>query len=143
MCSSQYLVNYESFQNGWRKQVLFLACVNAGHYSLSSFLVIFFFCRLGCFHHTCAHQSSAKYLRGLFTDLCSALSSPPSASWFQLPPGSLDAQSHLFNAHVHQALSGFPFPAPRPGNFPGSKHSQQQGFLALFPISQGSLSLTA
>lgn len=35
--------------------------------------------------HTCA-QSSAKCLSGLFTDLCPALSSPPSASWFSSCP---------------------------------------------------------
>lgn len=36
--------------------------------------------------HTCSHQSSAKYFSGLFTDLCPALSSPPSASWFSSCP---------------------------------------------------------
>lgn len=82
-------MNYESFQNGWWKQILFLTCMNTTHY----FPVIFSgdsFCCLGCFSsHTCAHQSSAKYMSGLFyRSLSSSLLSTLCLLVLQLPPSS-------------------------------------------------------
>ena len=88
---------------------------------------------------TRAHQSSAKYLSGPSADLCLALSSASSPSWSPAALVSPDSQCHLFNPRVHWALSGFPFPAPQPGN--SSQAVNRVNYL--FPISQRSLSLTA
>lgn len=96
------------------------------------------FAALGVLSHTWCTTSPLLNIWVVFLQISVQLS-----PLHPLPPGSPAAPKlprrsvPSLQCRVHQAPAWIPLSCSAAGNFPGRKHSQRQGFLALLPISQG------